>query len=160
MKNKLILFGIVAVLFCILMNLCSCNLIFQNNSDEYGSGGNNMIEFHDVAMYSRDDVDIMKSSDRFGYGRSDDIYVALSFIYEDEELCNKYGNDFEIAAEDIVCVLSEGSSYFFSSFFSGEAQYLITVNQDVYEIELSKSPKGKWIIDKVSIQDEETDPMI
>ena len=147
MKKRFLLLILTVIMFVIQMNLSGCSTALPDESYTENGGNNTMIQFHDVVMYSRADVELMKSSESFGYGRSDDIYIALSYIYSDEYLCEKYGDDFEVTETDIVCIISEGSSSFFASVFSGNAEYLVNINEDTYRIKLSKNKSESWVVD-------------
>jgi hypothetical protein len=60
------------------------------------------------------------------------------------ELQSKYGSQFEIIPENVICYSSEGSSFFFSSFYKGEADYGFEFKEGIYRIKLSKSYNNKW----------------
>ena len=100
-------------------------------------------------LYSRKDTELMTSSTSFGKGRNDDIYTALLYAYTDSELQSKYGSQFEIIPENVICYSSEGSSFFFSSFYKGEADYGFEFKEGIYRIKLSKSYKNKWEVNSV-----------
>ena len=106
------------------------------------------VEENNTELYSRENVLLMESSDSFGYGKTDDIDVALSYIYNDSDIAKKHGTDFQLTGENIVCHYSECQTYFFSSFFSGKAKYTITIDNTDYTVELTKEKKGKWQVDK------------
>ena len=98
---------------------------------------------------SRKDTELMTSSTSFGKGRNDDIYTALLYAYTDSELQSKYGSQFEIIPENVICYSSEGSSFFFSSFYKGEADYGFEFKEGIYRIKLSKSYNNKWKVNSV-----------
>ena len=100
-------------------------------------------------LYSRKDTELMTSSASFGKGRNDDIYTALLYAYTDGELQSKYGSQFEIIPENVICYSSEGSSFFFSSFYKGEADYGFEFKEGTYRIKLSKSYNNKWEVNSV-----------
>lgn len=100
-------------------------------------------------LYSRKDTELMTSSTSFGKGRNDDIYTALLYAYTDSELQSKYGSQFEIIPENVICYSSEGSSFFFSSFYKGEADYGFEFKEGIYRIKLSKSYNNKWKVNSV-----------
>ncbi len=105
------------------------------------------VERHDsVEMYSRKDVEYTSSSETFGKGMGDDIYVALQYIYNNEELKEKFGASFEIIPENVICYSSEGSTRFFYM-YKGNADYGFRFEQEIYRVKLSKSYKGKWNVD-------------
>jgi len=147
MKKSYLALNKTVIFILVFINLCGCTLISHSDLDDANYTEDSMLQLHDVVMYSRADVNLIKSGDSFGYGRSDDIYVALSYIYDNHSLCSRYGCDFEVSPENIVCIKSEGTSSFFSSVFTGDAEYIITVNEESYKIHLSKSKKGQWVVD-------------
>ena len=90
----------------------------------------------------------MSSSAFFGYGATEDIDVALSYIYNDSRIAAIHGNSFEITAEDIDRCVSEGESLFFRGLYKGTADVVITINEYSYNLKLSKSYCGKWIVNE------------
>lgn len=127
MKLNILILSMVTIMFC----LSGCVEV-------------SVVSDSDYEMYSRKDTEIMHSSDNFGYGRSDDVYVALSYVYEDESISKSYGNEFEITPEDIVCYKSEGETSGIKSNFKGEADYSFAISDVRYRIKLSKEYKEKW----------------
>ncbi len=97
-------------------------------------------------MYSREDVDYMSESSSFGKGRTDDVYVALKYIYANEEIREKHGDSFEITVNDVVCHNSETENFFILSLYKGHAEYSITVEDSTYRFKLSKSYFGRWTV--------------
>jgi len=85
----------------------------------------------------------MHSSFNFGSGRTDDIYEALNYIYNNEELKEKYGDSFEIESDNVIGS-SEGKTFMFLWLSKGEAEYDVTINDDIWTIKVSKSYFGKW----------------
>lgn len=94
--------------------------------------------------YGREYVTDFTSSDFFGKGRMDDIYVALDYIYSNDEIKEKYGTEFDIVLENIVCNNSEGETFLFKSIYKGAADYSVKISNDVYRIKLEKSYFSEW----------------
>ena len=94
--------------------------------------------------YSREFTETMVSSDSFGKNKSDDIYVALDYIYSNEEIQKSFANDFQISEEDVICYKSETQTQFFLTRIKGEADYSVKISDVSYRIRLTKSYKGKW----------------
>ena len=113
------------------------------------------IQDSNYAMYSRDDVKTMLNSNSFGSGRNDDIYVALSHIYNDDEISEKCGGDFEVLAENIVCHFSEGENFLFYGIYKGHAEYSILIKEYSYRIKLSKDYFKKWSVVDCFLENEE-----
>lgn len=123
-----ILFGVIIM----ILGLCGCSI--------------DIIERKDDEMYSRADTMYMCESNSFGKGRSDDIYVALNFIYSDESIQERHGSDFELTANDITCHTSEGKSYFFAGLYQGQAEYSFAIDNSIYKLKMSKSLFGTWTV--------------
>ncbi|MBE6531773.1 MAG: hypothetical protein E7679_06795 [Ruminococcaceae bacterium] len=123
-----ILFGVIIM----LLGLFGCSIdITEENS---------------AKMYSRTDTKYMSESTSFGKGKSDDIYVALNFIYSDETIQKKHGSDFEITADDITCHSSEGKIYGLYRLYSAQAEYSFSIDNTIYNLKLSKSLFGTWTV--------------
>ena len=98
--------------------------------------------------YCRENIEYYSKSASFGSGKSQDIDVALQYIYQSEAIAEKCGSDFQISGEQIKCVKSEGKTLFLSSICSGEAEYEINLYDDIwYRLTLSKTYFGKWKVD-------------
>ena len=102
-----------------------------------------------ISMYSRADVLTTANAVNFGYGRSDDVYIALEYIYNNDNIRKEHGECFEITAENIVCHTSTGTSFFFSGAYEGNAEYTIYINNYPYRITLSKPRSGKWTVEEL-----------
>lgn len=100
----------------------------------------------DTNLYSREYTEIMTSSDSFGKFKSDDIYVALDYIYNNESIKSLHGDDFDIVHENVVCYKSQTQTQFFLSRIKGEADYLIKIENTSYRIKLTKEYNQKWKI--------------
>jgi len=80
------------------------------------------------------------SSVNFGRGSMDDEYVALAYVYNNEELREKYGESFEV-------IDFGGSAEFGTQFFGiykATAIYVMMIDDDDWIVELSKGYFGKW----------------
>lgn len=97
--------------------------------------------------YSRESVNYRSEAHSFGLGRSDDIDVALKYVYESKEISEIYGDSFQISGDSIICQKSEGHSFFLSNIYTGEAIYEFILGDERYKVSLSKSYFGKWIVD-------------
>ena len=129
-----LLFGIIML----MLGLCGCSIeIKEANVDE---------------MYSRTDTKEMCESVAIGTGRSDDIYVALDYIYSNELIQAKHGSDFEISSSDIVCYISESETYFFLWLYTGQAEYSFTIDDSIYVVKLSKDVFGTWEVTECSLE--------
>ena len=104
-------------------------------------------------MYYRERTTSFTKSSLFGYGRSDDIYTALSYMYNDTYIREKHGDSFELTWDNIVCIKSETQSASLSSVFKGEAEYLFTIEESIYRIVLSKNYFGKWTVKDCLLQE-------
>lgn len=98
--------------------------------------------------YSRESVNFRSRSCLFGTGRTEDIDVALKYLYDCKEISEIYGENFQMSGDKIVCYKSEGSSLFFLGVYSGEAVYEFLFDNSSYKISLSKKYFGKWVVDK------------
>lgn len=129
-----LLFGIIIL----MLGLCGCSIeIKEENVDE---------------MYSRSDTKDMCESVTIGKGKSDDIYVALDYIYSNELIQAEHGSDFEISSSDIVCHKSEGETYFFLWLYKGQAEYSFTIDDSIYVVKLSKDVFGTWKVTECSLE--------
>ena len=132
--KTVLLFGIIML----MLGLCGCSIeIKEANVDE---------------MYSRSDTKDMCESVAIGTGRSDDIYVALDYIYSNESIKAKHGSDFEISSSDIVCHISESETYFFLWLYTGQAEYSFTIDDSIYVVKLSKDVFGTWKVTEMTTQ--------
>ncbi len=132
--KTVLLFGIIIL----MLGLCGCSIeIKEENVDE---------------MYSRTDTKEMCESVSIGKGRSDDIYVALDYIYSNELIQAEHGSDFEISANDIVCHISESETYFFLWLYKGQAEYSFTIDDSIYVVKLSKDVFGTWEVTECSLE--------
>lgn len=138
-KSKaFILFGVVIM----ILGLCGCSI--------------DITEKNDAEIYSRAGTIYMCESNSFGKGRSDDIYVALNFIYSDESIRERHGSDFEISANDIICHTSEGESFFFSGLYKGQAEYSFAINNSIYKVKMNKTLFGPWTVTECLSEEETT----
>lgn len=135
MYRKILLIGVVLML--VTFSGCVSVEISGSESDN---------------TYSREYVASFTSSDSFGKGRMDDIYVALDYIYSNDEIKEKYGTEFDIVLEDIVCNNSEGETFFFKGIYKGVADYSVKISNDVYRIKLDKSYFSEWTVVKFYLE--------
>ena len=132
--KTVLLFGIIIL----MLGVFGCSIeIKEENVDE---------------MYSRSDTKEMCESVAIGTGRSDDIYVALDYIYSNELIQAKHGSDFEISSSDIVCHISESETYFFLWLYTGQAEYSFTIDDSIYVVKLSKDVFGTWEVTECSLE--------
>lgn len=103
-------------------------------------------------MYSRKDIEIMASSDSFGKNKSDDIYVALDYVYSNGKIQENFGDDFEISEEDVICYKSETQTQFFLNRIIGEAEYSFAISDVRYRVKLTKEYKQKWQVVSCKIE--------
>lgn len=124
-------------IFCVVialgLSLSGC-ISVEIIDDESGS----------MNTYSREHTEIMTSSDSFGKNKNDDIYIALDYVYSNEEIQENFGDDFEISEEDVICYKSETQTQFFLNRIKGEADYSFAISDSRYRIKLSKEYKEKW----------------
>lgn len=125
--QKIILFSISCIIMITLMFGCFSVDVFDDS----------------VTFYIRNDVYKTCSAEFFGKGSNDDIYVAL-FLYSNEDIINKYGDEFNILPEDVICYTSEGETFLFSNLYKGTADYGFNFDEEIYRIKLSKSYFGNW----------------
>lgn len=126
--KTVLLFGIIIL----MLGGCGCSIeIKEVNVDE---------------MYSRSNTKDMCESVTIGKGRSDDIHVALDYIYSNELIQAEHGSDFEISSSDIVCHKSESETYFFLWLYTGQAEYSFTIDDSIYVVKLSKDLFGTWTV--------------
>lgn len=124
---------IFCVVIALILSLSGC-ISVEIIDDESGS----------INTYSREHTEIMASSDSFGNNKSDDIYVALDYVYSNEEIQENFGDDFQISEEDVICYKSETQTQFFLNRIKGEADYSFKIFDANYRIKLSKDYKEKW----------------
>lgn len=103
--------------------------------------------------YSRESVNYMSEGCSFGSGRSEDIDVALKYLYESNEISEIYGDSFQITGDKIICHKSESRSFFLSGIYKGEAIYEFVFDDSSYKISLSKNYLGKWTVDSCEQSD-------
>ena len=103
-------------------------------------------------FYSRSRVDSICASESFGKGRTDDIYVALKYIYDSDELSKLYGDSFEMSDNNVICYTSEGSG--FIGIYKGEARYGFVLDSTTYIVSLSKKYFGKWEVNDFYLENE------
>lgn len=127
MRLKILILSIVTFMFF----LSGCVEVSVVSDDNY-------------EMYSRKDTETMALSDSFGKNKSDDIYVALDYMYSNEEMQEIFGADFEITEEDVICHKSETQTQFFLNRIKGVAEYSFAISDVRYRIKLSKEYKEKW----------------
>lgn len=118
-------------------------LILLTGCSEIQSNG----EFPDNP-YCRESINYRSKTRSFGSGRSEDIDVALKYLYESREISEAYGDSFQITGDKIICHKSEGRSFFLLSIYKGEAVYEFIFSDVSYKISLSKSYFGKWTVEK------------
>lgn len=134
---KKIMIGVMLLMFLLLTG-CSnskSNSEFSNNS------------------YSRESVNYRCERSSFGSGRSEDVDVALKYLYESNEISEIHGDSFQITGDKIICHKSEGHSFFLSGIYKGEAIYEFIFDDASYKISLSKNYLGKWTVDSCEQSD-------
>lgn len=141
MRFKVSILSMVIVLILSLSGCISVEII----DDESGN----------MNIYSREHTEAMILSDSFGKNKSDDIYVALDYVYSNEEMRENFGTDFEISEEDVVCHKSETQTQFFVNRIKGEADYSFAIFDVRYRIKLSKEYKEKWEVVSCELEKEE-----
>ena len=139
-KNKIILFAEVIIL---MFFFTSCISISVTEDD--------------IPQYGREEVELVINSINFGKGRDDDIYVALSYLYNNETLKELYGDDFEITAYDIGIAKSYGETFMFLWLYKGNAEYSFTIKDSTCYIFLSKTYWGDWTVDKCIIKNQQSE---
>lgn len=129
----------ICIFFCIIMVtlfLTSCVSI--------------SVQEDDFQQYSREDVATMELSESFGEKRLDEVYVALSYIYNDKSIQEQCGSDFEILEENVIRNSGENRCFFFYWLFKGNAEYTIIIGEHSYTLKLSKTYFGKWKVETVN----------
>ena len=91
----------------------------------------------------------------FGTGRTEDIDIALRYLYTCDELSDIYGDTFEITGDEIICYKSEGQSFFLLGIYKGEADYGFRFEDGIYRIKLNKGYFGRWTVISAGWQDPE-----
>lgn len=89
------------------------------------------------------------------YSRTEDIYIALKYLYTCDELSDIYGDTFEITDDEIICYKSEGQSFFLLGIYKGEADYGFRFEDGIYRIKLNKGYFGRWTVISAGWQDPE-----
>ena len=136
MKIKIVC--VVIILFSFLSGCISVE-VFDNES------GN-------INTYSREHTALMVASDSFGKYKSDDIYVALNYVYFNKEIQKNFDDEFEITEDDVICHKSETQTQFFLNRIRGEADYSIRIADVIYRIKLSKDYDSKWKVISCELQ--------
>lgn len=124
-KLKIILFSI---LICALF-LSACSIkVDDDASSEH--------------LMSREYVAEWCKTSNFGWSSDSIPYIALNYLYNDEELKEKYGETF--VADDIGGTADWDFRLF--DLYSGKATYVVTIKDDRWIVELSKEFSNKWEI--------------
>ena len=124
--------SVFVLMVCLLLILCGCS------KTDAGSSRNEWDN-----PYSREAVEYLSSQAGFGKGRTDIGTVALKYIYGSAELSEKYGDTFCVEAMGGV---DDGKAVFFSWLYKGEGDYYAVICGDTWNIHLTKSYFGAWIV--------------
>lgn len=122
---------ITMIVFAGLLSACSVKV--DNNSDS-------------SYIYSRKFTESVCLSSNFGSGKTDDIYVVLDYIYQSKELNDKYGDSFEISD---IGGTQDGKTRL--GLYKGKAKYFVNINNDEWNVELTKEYSGKWKVTSCEI---------
>lgn len=122
--SKIICILMLGVIF--LFTACSCS--------------SNNVEYDDP--YSREAVEYYSSKMAFGGGWLLDVQtVVLQYIYNNDELEEKYGKDFCVSD----CGGWEDSETFFFLWLNrGKSVYFVDIGNDTWTVKVEKSYFGKW----------------
>ena len=132
MFKRNIVFALLLVL--LFFGSCGCVSVEINNVEE------------NVNHYSREYINEYSKSADFYTSRDNSLDVALEYLYNDEEVKDVCGDKFEVDLEDVVIVKddTEIKKHFFHYSFSGEAEYIISIDKVSYRMILEKEWEGKW----------------
>ena len=92
---------------------------------------------------SRKNIQALSSDEFSGFGYADDTITALKFVYENEELNKKYGNNFDV---DTSIRTIETSTRFIprTSLYKGKTICYLSIAGDQWVVIVEKSYRGKW----------------
>lgn len=122
------LYLMLIAVFAVMFSSCSASVTVNRDMDE---------------LYSRTGVADFVSSSDFGNRKNDDVYTAIDYLYNDETLREHFGGDFEIDPQDV----SGGAEFeWIFSFFKGDAQYVVTIEDTAFIVKLKKDYFGKWTV--------------
>ena len=119
---------IAALCAALVLCLCSCGTAVTVDTDPDGG-------------YSRENVAEFTSSVGFGYRRTvDDVYTVLEYVYNDEELAERFGGAFEV--EDVSGGF-EGKTQYLPFFWEGEGRYAVVIDGIEFSVTVEKPLFGK-----------------
>ena len=95
-------------------------------------------------LMSREYVDSWCSASDFGWTSDSPEYMALNYIYSLDELKERYGENF--TADDVSGNAEWGKR--FLNYYSGKAEYVVTVKKEKWIVQLNKNYLEKWEIVK------------
>ena len=119
---------LLLLLVFIIINLIGCNMKIEINKNPN--------------LYSREWVFQRAESIGFGLSYNDDIEAILYYLYNNPDLKERFGEDFEISEDDDYAVV--GGSQKTGAFAKATAQYEVKINDVVFCIKAEKSFVGKW----------------
>lgn len=119
----------------------------------FNSCGDVEIEEVEAPLYSREYVETMVSGIGFGYGSLDASIVMLDYVYNDSEIAQLYGDDFEISSSGMNGT-SDLEHAFIQSFVKGTSQYEFVIKGDKWVACATKSYFGKWEVTDCYLCDE------
>lgn len=104
--------------------------------DDEASGEN-----FEYQPYSREEIEQFASEKDFGKGVFDAEKVVLQYIYNNDELEEKYGKDFCVSDYD---GWEDSKPLFFVWFYHGKGEYSVVIGNDTWIVKVSKGCFGKW----------------
>lgn len=95
---------------------------------------------------------VVSSTPNFGSNITDMEYVVLNYTYNSKKLEDKYGSKFEVS--DLGGTADNQHFMFaFLDIFKGTGSYHVTIDNDVWVIEISKKYFGEWIVESCELED-------
>jgi hypothetical protein len=133
-KKRVLIFGVMIMLiFSTILSGCHVDIVSKALTLE--------------ELYSRENVKKVTESANFGDGTTDQMYVILDYIYTNDELRKKYGDTF------VVCNFGgagDMKTFMFYQLYKGTYNGFVDINNDRWDVNLSKSYFGKWKVTSCS----------
>lgn len=96
-------------------------------------------------IYSRQVVNSLFENENYGYGKTEDVYVALKYIYDNKEIEKEYGSIFEA---NFTGGNADTGITFTSKKYTGNGKYFFIIDNDEWTVEVEKKFNEKWKVTK------------
>ena len=106
------------------------------------------------ALYSREYINTLKEGNSFGKGALEAHLVMLDYIYNNEEISELYGDDFEVDENGVIGT-SETDHFLLKSIIKGTSEFRFLIIDDVWVVNAEIEYFGKWEVTDCYLSDEE-----